>query len=135
MKTSTKVLLATLAVAASGSAMAAQKAGALNAPHVVHEETTYQCDAGQTVVTQRAPHQDMRVTVDGETHILERNKRTSWHLWSHVHANNYLRATYSDKESGLGWSDNGETGTLYYPSVAEETQEAYTALTDCQVVR
>lgn len=128
MKTSIKTILVATALVSSASAMANEKAGATNAPHVMHKETVFTCESGQTVTTQRAPHQDMRVTVDGQTEILERNKRTSWHLWSHIHANNYLRATYSNA-NGFGWSDNGETGTLHFPN-----NEGKVAKTRCQVV-
>ncbi|USZ14219.1 hypothetical protein NKT77_10335 [Moraxella sp. FZLJ2107] len=122
----TQVLLAGAALATAVSATAAEKAGAYNAPVVKHVETTFLCEDGKTVTTQRAPHQDMRVTVDGQTEILERNKRTSWHLWSHNPANNYLKATYSNA-NGFGWSDNGEVGTLHFP------QDGVVARTTCQV--
>lgn len=128
MKTSLKALLAATALVSSVSAMADDKAGATNAPHVVHPEATYTCESGQTVTTQRAPHQDLRITVDGQTEILERNKRSSWHLWSHVRGNNYLRAHYSNA-NGFAWSDNGETGTLHFP------QEGKTLKTRCQIAQ
>ena len=127
MKTSLKAILAAAALVSSVSAMANDKAGATNAPHIVHKETVFTCESGQTVTTQRAPHQDMRISVDGQTEILERNKRISWHLWGHNPANNYLRATYSNA-NGFGWSDNGETGTLRFPNA-----EGKIAKTSCQV--
>lgn len=130
MKTSIKALLATAALTSSIAAMANEKAGALNAPHVVHQETVFQCEDGKMVTTQRAPHQDMRVTIDGETYILERNKRSSWHLWSHNHANNYLYASYRNEE-GFGWYDDGETGKLYFPVAAKDDHEATIANTTC----
>lgn len=124
-----KVILAAAVLATSATAMANEKAGAYNAPVVQHLETTFQCEDGKTVTTQRAPYQDMRVTVDGQTEILERNKRTSWHLWGHNPANNYLKATYSNA-NGFGWSDNGEVGTLHFPQEGVKN-----ARTTCQVVR
>lgn len=135
MKTSIKLALVTTIAFASTAAFANEneKAGALNAPHVLHEKTTFQCEDGQTVVTQRAPHQNMNLIVNGDARTLERNKRSSWHLWSHVSANNYLRANYSDAE-GYGWSDNGQTGTLYYPAQVAEGKKPHTVRTKCQVV-
>lgn len=124
-----KVILAATVLTTSATAMANEKAGAYNAPVVQHVETTFQCEDGKTVTTQLAPYQDMRVTVDGQTEIQERNKRTSWHLWGHNPANNYLKATYSNA-NGFGWSDNGEVGTLHFPQEGVKH-----ARTTCQVVR
>lgn len=128
MKLSTAILATTL-LATSAVAMANEKAGAYNAPVVQHVETAFQCEDGKTIVTQRAPHQDMQVTIDGQAETLERNQHREYHLWSHNPANNYLNATYSNA-NGFGWSDDGETGTLHFPQ-----EDAVTASTTCKAVQ